>query len=71
MKEQFYSADITIPVLEIYAKSGKEAEEIIHAFIDKIALLMEDKLRWDDADWTIQFNTYNEDKGVWVTEEVA
>jgi hypothetical protein len=69
MKEQFYSADITIPVLEIYAKSAEEAEEIIHAFIDKIALLMEDKLRWDEADWSIHLNTL-EDRG-WVTEEVA
>jgi hypothetical protein len=68
MNEPFYSADITIPVMEIYAKSAEEAEEIIQAFIDKIAPIMEDDLRWD-ADWTIHLNTFKE--GNWVTEEVA
>ena len=55
--EQFYSTDINIPVVEIYAKSKEEADAIIQEFIEKIAPIMEDKIRWDDADWTIQLNT--------------
>jgi hypothetical protein len=66
--DKFYSADITIPIVEIYAKSGEEAEAIIQRFIDKVALIMEDELRWDDADWVIQENIIT--KEGWVSNDL-
>jgi hypothetical protein len=61
--EQYYSTDITIPVVEIYASSKEEADAIIQEFIDRIAPIMDSQIRWDDADWTIQLNTLKD--GVW------
>ena len=68
MSEKFYSADINIPIVEIYAKSAEEAEAILQRFIDKVALIMEDELRWDDADWVIQENIITGES--WVSNDL-
>lgn len=67
MKESFYSTDITISINEIKASSQKEADALISEFIAKISTTMQDKIRWDEADWQIQTNIFNADKGVWIT----
>ena len=48
----------------------EEAEAVLQRFIDKIAEVMKDEVRWDEADWTIEENTFNEAEGIWeVTDE--
>lgn len=63
----YYWTDITIPVTGINAKNAAEAEALINEFLDKVALIMVDKVRWDNADWTIQEDTLDEAKSQWVT----
>jgi hypothetical protein len=67
MKTKHYWTDITISITGIDASSKKQADEIIQEFISKISPIMEDKVRWDEADWTIQEDVLDEDKGEWVT----
>jgi hypothetical protein len=66
--EKYYSTDLCISIVDIKANSAEEAEEIMQKFIDKIAPIMDDKVRWDECDWTIQENVLNEAEGVWVTQ---
>ena len=56
--KKYFFTDIDIPVMEIYATSKEEANEIIQEFMDKIAPIMEDKIHWDNADWEIQESRY-------------
>jgi len=67
MHKSFYSTDITISITEIEASSRKEADAVIAEFIAKISTTMQDEIRWDEADWQIQTNIFNADKGVWIT----
>jgi hypothetical protein len=48
-----YSTNLLINIREIVADSPEEAEAVIQAFIDLIAPIMEDKIRWDEVDWII------------------
>jgi hypothetical protein len=68
MLEPYYSCDLEIPIVRIEAKSKEHAEAIMQEFIDKIAEVMDDKVRWDDSDWEIQKNVYSPEDGVWYTE---
>ncbi len=71
-KEKYYSTgkDLTISMVEIVASSMEEAEKVMQRFIDKIAEVMKDEVRWDEADWSIEENTFNEAEGIWeVTDE--
>jgi hypothetical protein len=63
--EKYYSTDLSISIVEIKAESKKEAEAIMQKFIDEIAPIMEDKIRWHEADWTIEKNVLDEENGVW------
>lgn len=67
MAEKYYSTDLSISIVEITAKSKKEAEAVMQKFIDKISPIMDDKVRWDEADWTIQENVLKKADGVWIT----
>lgn len=62
---KYYSADLTISIVEIKAENAGQAEAIIQEFIDKITPIMADKVRWDEADWTVEENVLNEETGVW------
>lgn len=62
---------LTISMVEITANSAEEAEAVMQRFVDKIAEVMKDELRWDEADWTIEENILNEATGEWESQEVA
>jgi hypothetical protein len=71
-REKYYSTgkDLTISIVEIVASSMEEAEAVLQRFIDKIGEVMKDEVRWDEADWTIEENTMNEEGTGWeVTDE--
>ena len=68
MSKKYYSTDLTISIVSIKARSKKQAEKRMQTFIDKIAPIMDDKIRWDEADWTIEENILNEEKGEWVKQ---
>jgi hypothetical protein len=65
--DKYYSADLSISMVEIKARSKEEAEAIMQEFIDKIAPIMDDKIRWDEANWEIEENVLDKKEGVWVT----
>lgn len=65
---KYYSTDITISVVEIKADSKDEADKIINEFLDKIAPVMKDKIRWEEADWSVDENTLDEVTGEWVAK---
>lgn len=70
--EKYYSTgkDLTISIVEIKASSMQEAEAIMQNFIDEIAKVMPDTVRWDEADWTIEENSMNAEATGWeVTDE--
>ena len=72
MSEKYYSTgrDLTISMVDIKATSIEEAEAVMQRFIDAIAEVMKDEVRWDEADWSIQENTLKESEGIWeVTDE--
>jgi hypothetical protein len=68
MLANYYSTDLSIPIVRIEAKSVKQAEAIMQKFIDKIAVIMDDKIRWDESDWVIQENVYLPELGEWHTK---
>lgn len=71
--DKYYSTgqDLTISMVEIKASSMEEAEEVMQRFIDEIAKVMKDEVRWDEADWSIQENTMNAEGTGWeVTDEL-
>jgi len=68
MLETYYSCDLKIPIVRIEAKNAEHAEYIMQKFIDAIALVMTDKVHWDDSDWEIQKSVYSPEDGVWYTE---
>jgi hypothetical protein len=54
-------------MVEVYGKNRKEVEAIMQEFIDKISPIMDDKVRWDEANWEIQENVLDKRKGIWYT----
>lgn len=68
MSEKYYSVDLSISMVEVYGKSREEVEAIMNQFIDRIAPIMKDKVRWDEANWEIQENVLDEKEGVWHTQ---
>lgn len=67
MLATYYSTDLEIPIVRIEAKSKEHAEAIMQKFIDVIAEVMHEKIHWDECDWEIQENVYDETEGVWHT----
>ena len=59
---------LTISMVDIKANSVEEAEAVMNKFIDKISKIMTDKVRWDEADWSIEENILDKKEGVWVTQ---
>jgi hypothetical protein len=66
--DKYYSADLSISIVEIMAKSGKQAEAIMQKFIDEIAKVMDTVVRWDEANWEIEENVYLPELGEWHTK---
>jgi hypothetical protein len=64
---KYYSADLSISIVEIVAKSERQAEAIMQTFIDEIARVMDKVVRWDEADWEIEEHILDETKGEWIT----
>ena len=67
-QEKFYSTDLLISIVEIKAKNKKQAEEFMNQFIDKIALVMDDQIRWDECDWEVKETILDPQKGEWITK---
>jgi len=63
---KFYSTDLTLSIIEINANSKAEAEKVINDFLDLIAPILKDKIRWEEADFNISENILDENKGEWV-----
>ena len=53
MEKKYYSTDLSLFITDIKAESREEAQEIMEQFIDKIAPIMEDLLRWEECDWKV------------------
>ena len=68
MAKKYYSTDLTISIVSIKARNAKQAEKRMQKFIDKISPIMDDKIRWDEADWAIEENILDEAKGEWVKQ---
>ena len=66
MSERYYSVDLSISMVEVYGKNREEVEAIMNRFIDRIAPIMKDKVRWDEANWEIYENVL--DKEGWHIE---
>jgi hypothetical protein len=67
MLQPYYSCDLSISIVRIEAKSPEQAEYLMQRFIDKIALVMDDKIHWDEANWEIEENVYLPELGEWHT----
>ena len=65
--DKYYSTDLKISIVEIVAKSEKQAEAIMQKFIDEIAVVMDTVVRWDESDWEIQEHILDKNKGEWIT----
>ncbi len=65
MFADYYSTDLDIPIVQIFAKNRHHAEAIVNEFIDKISEIMADKIRWNEANWEIQKNVYLPELGEW------
>lgn len=66
-ENKYYSADLSISIVEIKATSKGQAEALMQEFIDKISPIMDSKIRWDEANWEIEKHVLDEE-GVWHTE---
>lgn len=56
-------------MVEIVADSLEEAEAVMQRFIDVIGEVMPDEVRWNEADWSIQENTLNDEGTEWVVTD--
>ena len=65
MLQPYYSCDLSIPIVNIEAKSKQHAEAIMQKFIDEIAVIMDDQIRWHEADWDIAENVYDPETKTW------
>ena len=61
----YYSCDLSISIVNIEAKSKQHAEAIMQKFIDEIAVIMDDQIRWHEADWEIAENVYDPTTKTW------
>jgi hypothetical protein len=68
MLQPYWWCDLEIPIVRIEAKNAEHAEYIMQRFIDKIGLIMTDKVFWNDCDWEIKENVYDPETGSWVTQ---
>jgi hypothetical protein len=68
MLEPYYSCDLSISIVNIEAKSKQHAEAIMQKFIDEIAVIMDDQIRWHEADWDIAENVFIPELGEWHTK---
>ena len=68
MLQPYYSCDLDIPIVRIEAKSREHAEAIMQKFIDEIAEVMHEQVRWNEADWEIQENVYDTTTGSWYAQ---
>jgi len=66
MTNKYYWTDLSISITDIKANSREEAEDIMQKFIDSIAPIMADKIRWEESDWEIKESVLNEETGIWV-----
>jgi hypothetical protein len=66
--KKYYSADLSISIVEIKATTRKQAEAIMNEFIDRIGPVMADQICWDECNWTVEKNVLDEKEGVWHTE---
>ena len=67
--EKYYSADLTVSVLEVNAESIEKAEAVIKELIDHIAKAMKYRIRLGGVDYNIEENILNAEKGVWEVNE--
>jgi hypothetical protein len=67
MLQPYYSCDLSISIVNIEATSAKQAEAIMQKFIDEIAEVMHEQVRWNEADWEIQENVLDPETGTWYT----
>jgi hypothetical protein len=65
MLQPYYSCDLSISIVNINARNKYHAEAIMQKFIDEIAVVMDEQVRWDEADWDIIENVYDPELGVW------
>jgi hypothetical protein len=61
----YYSCDLSISIVNIEAKNKHHAEAIMQKFIDEIAVVMDEQVRWHEADWEIAENVYDPATGTW------
>jgi hypothetical protein len=65
MLEPYYSCDLSISIVNIDARNKFHAESIMQKFIDEIAVVMDEQVRWHEADWEITENVYDPTTGSW------
>lgn len=65
---KYYCTDLSISIIEIVADTEKEAEAIMNKFIDRIAPIMKNKVRWEEADWEIKETILDKKEGVWIEQ---
>jgi hypothetical protein len=65
--DKYYSTDLRISIVEIVAKNEKQAEAIMQKFIDKIAVVMDTVVRWNESHWEIEEHILDKNKGEWIT----
>jgi hypothetical protein len=65
MLEPYYSCDLSISIVNIDAKSQEQAEAIMQKFIDEISVVMDEQVRWHEANWEIAENVYDPTTGSW------
>jgi hypothetical protein len=68
MLQPYYSCDLSISIVNIDAKNRHHAEAIMQTFIDEIAKVMDNEVRWDEADWSIIENIYVPELQSWVEQ---
>jgi hypothetical protein len=65
--DDYFSCDLEISIVQIKADSEEEAEARMQKFIDKIAPVMDEVIRWDEANWEIQKNVFVKELQEWQT----
>ena len=59
--EKFYSTGLSLSISKIKAESKDEANAIMNQFIDRIAGVMDDLIKWDECDGKIEENVLTDD----------
>ena len=65
MLQPYYSCDLSISIVNIDARNKYHAEAIMQKFIDEIAVVMDEQVRWHEADWDIEENVFCPEYGTW------